>query len=342
MLCTLVLTLKWPLDPIKKSHKFLRLKTFKYLYTFNYDVHHSELCKLESRQIFDKEQKDKLLFSELEVDPSISPFIRTRLEIILSSEDYTELLEGIKEEDIHVDGFKVEYLVLEGDTREKPERFEKVKDVGYCIEAAPDYHTPRITYAVCCYKKVWYFGVLVKHDSTWLKHKKKPCSFSNSIGMNIAKTLVSMASKGNVSCKLLDACCGVGTVMLEACCMGIDIEGCDIKANPCRFTRENLAHYNYSAHVYHSDIKDVVKEYDAAIIDLPYNLYSYSNDTILSNIITSTAKLTSRIVIVSISDVRSLIKASGLEITDYCTVEKRGRSQFARSVWVCERECGTN
>ena len=57
-----------------------------FLYTFNYDYHLDALCKLESRQIFDKEEKDKLLFSPFKIDPSISAFIKTRLEIIASSE----------------------------------------------------------------------------------------------------------------------------------------------------------------------------------------------------------------------------------------------------------------
>lgn len=322
----------------------MTLKRLKhsYIYTFNYDYHHGGLCKLESRQIFDNEEKNKLLFSNIKVDPSISPFIKNRFEIISSSEDYSELLVNIKKENIHIDGFKVEYLILDGDATEKPERLKKLKDIGYSIDGRPDYDTPWITYSLCHYRNVWYFGVLIKHSAGWLKHKKKPCSSSNSIGMNIAKTLVSMASKGNKTNQLLDACCGVGTIMLEACCSGIDIEGCDIRSNPCNYTRANLAHYNYTANVYNSDIKDLDKKYDAAIIDLPYNLYSYSNDTILTNIIESTAKLTTRIVIVSISDIETLIKRSGLKISDFCTVKKRGRSQFARNIWICEKESSSD
>lgn len=292
---------------------------------------------MESRQLFNKEEKNKLLFSTIKVDPSISPFIKNRFEVITSSAVYAELLVNVKNENIRLDGFKVEFLVLHGDATERPQRFEKLKDIGYCIDGRPDFDKPCITYAICQYNNVWYFGVLIKHDAGWLKHKKKPCSYSNSIGMNIAKTLVSMASKGDKSVLLLDACCGVGTVMLEACYSGIDIEGCDIKLNPCKFTRQNLAHYNYTANVYHSDIRDLDKKYDAAIIDLPYNLYSYSNDTILTNIIESTAKLTTRIVVVSVEDVESLIKKSGLKIVDFCTVEKRGRSQFTRNIWICEK-----
>lgn len=314
------------------------MPTHNYIYSFKYDYHHGELCKLESRHIFEKEEKHKLLFSNIKVDPTISPFIKSRFDIILSSEDYVELLEAVKKENIQYEGFKAEYLVLDGDETGYTDRLAKLKDIGYRIEGEPDYKKPSIIYSICHYENVWYFGVLIKHNPDWHKHKEKPCSFSNSINMDLAKVLVSVASKGNKKSQLLDACCGVGTVMLEACFAGFSIEGCDINWKTCRHARINLAHYNYTANVNRSDIKDHDKQYDAAIIDLPYNLYSYSNDTITSNIIESTAKLATRVVIVSISDIEALIKKSGLKISDFCSVEKRGVSKFTRNIWICERE----
>lgn len=309
-----------------------------YIYSFKYDYHNYDLCKLESRQILAEEVKNNLLFSNIKVDPSISPFIKNRFDIISSSECYSKLLKNIKKENIHSEGFKAEYMVLDGDSTGYTERLEKLKDIGYNIEGYPDYYTPSITYSICNYKNIWYFGILIKHNTAWYKHKIKPCSFSNSINMDIAKTLVSIASYGNKTNQLLDACCGVGTVLLEACISGFNIEGCDINLNTCNYARKNLAHYNYTTNVYHSDIKDINKKYDAAIIDLPYNLYTYSTDTIALNIIESAAKLTTRIIIVSISDIETLIKKSGLKISDFCSVGKKGKSKFSRNIWVCEKE----
>jgi len=292
---------------------------------------------LESRQIFDEEEKNNLLFSNIKIDPSISPFIKNRFEIISSSEDYSNLLKIIRKKNIRIEGFKAEYLVLDGDSTEYSERLDKLKDIGYSIEGDPNYYTPTVIYSICFYENIWYFGLLIKHNTDWYKHKQKPCSFSNSINMDIAKTLVSIASKGNKGNQLLDACCGVGTIMLEACIAGFNIEGCDINRSTCYYARKNIAHYNYTANVYGSDIKDLDKNYDAAIIDLPYNLYAYSNDTITLNIIGSVAKLTTRIVIVSISDIENLINKLGLKISDFCSVGKRGNTKFTRIIWVCEK-----
>ena len=314
------------------------MTNYSYLYSFKYDYHHSDLCKLESRQLFDAVEENKLLFSNIKVDPSMSPFIKKRIDIISSSENYSELLKNIKKENIRIDGFKIEYLILDGDTTEYAERLHKLRDVGFCIDAPPDYYSPSITYAICYYKNVWYFGVLIKQNTDWHKHKNKPFSFSNSISINIAKTLVNIASKGDKANQILDACCGVGTVILEGCISGFSIEGCDNNLKVYQHTVDNLSYYNYTTNVYHRDIKDHDKKYDSAIIDLPYNHYSKTNDNLLSIIIESTAKLSPRIVIVSIEDIEPIIKKAGLKISDFCTVEKRGKIKFARNIWLCEKE----
>jgi len=309
----------------------------KYIYSFSYDHTEGELCKLESRCIFNKEEKNKLLFSHIKAEPSSSAFIKNRLDIISFSEDYSTLINEIKKENICIEGFKVEYLVFDGDTIEYAERLDKLKDIGYSIEGNPDYYSPTITYALCYYEGIWCFGILNKNNFAWYKHKQKPCSYSSSISINIAKALVNIAAKANKEKKLLDACCGVGTIMLEACFAGNNIEGCDINWKICKDARENLSHFNYTANIYRSDIKDINLRYDAAIIDLPYNLLSCASDTDVLHIIESTAEITDRLVIVSTSDITNLISNTGFSISDYCSVRKRGKTNFARKIWVCEK-----
>lgn len=309
----------------------------KHIYTFSYDNTESDLCKLESSYIFNKEEKNKLLFSDIKIAPSSSAFIKNRLDITSFSEDYATLIHKIKKESICIEGFKVEYLVFDGDTTEYAERLEKLRDIGYSIDGIPDYYSPIITYALCYYEGIWYFGVLIKDHFDWHKHKQKPCSYSNSISVHIAKSLVNIATKANKEKKLLDACCGVGTIMLEACFSGNNIEGCDINEKISKDAQENLSHFNYKATIYHSDIKDISKRYDAAIIDLPYNLLSCATDSDILHIIKSTGEITDRLVIVSIADISNLISQAGFSISDYCSVSKSGKRTFARKIWVCEK-----
>ena len=313
------------------------MQTFKHIYSFNYDEIENDLCKLESRYVFNKEEKNKLLFSDIKIEPSTSAFLKKRFDIILSSNDYSTLIEDIKKEKIHFEGFKVEYLVLHGDTTEYKVRLKKLKDIGLSIEGDPDYYNPTITYGLSYYEDVWYFGVLTKDIYDWHKHNQKPRSYSNSINISLAKTLVNIAAKGNKETKLIDACCGVGTIMLEACFSGFNIEGCDINWKICKDVKENLSHFNYTAKIHHSDIKDISERYDAAIIDLPYNLFSKATDDDVLHILKSTAEISDRLIIVSTSDITDIIKNIGFTISDYCKVRKYGKTKFSRKVWVCEK-----
>ncbi len=309
----------------------------RYIYSFSYCTTESELCKVESRYIFNEEEKGKLLVSDVKVGPPSSAFIKSRLEVISFSRNYKALIEEIKNEKIRMDEFKVEYLVFDGDLTEYAIRLEKLKDIGYSIDGMPDYYNPKTTYGLCCHEGIWCFGVLIKNHFDWFKHKEKPHSYSNSINPYIAKALVNIAAKANRERTILDACCGVGTIMLEACFSGFNIEGSDINWKVCRNARENLAHFNYDVPVYRSDIKDINKRFDAAIIDLPYNLLSCASDDDILHIIQSSAEITNRLVIVSISDISSVIKGTGFIVTDHCSVSKKGKTKFARRIWVCDK-----
>lgn len=309
----------------------------KHLYLFDYHHTESDLCKLESKYTFGEEEEGKLLLSEISVEPSCSAFIKKRLDIISTSQDYGGLLALIEAASISAEGFKVEYLVFEGDTTSYVDRLNRLRDIGFRIDGIPDYHHPKSIYALCRYDGDWVFGKLIKDSFAWHKHKQKPRSYSNSISSSIAKALVNIASKGNKDAKLLDACCGVGTIMLEACYAGYQIEGCDINWKICEDARSNLAHFGYGAIVYRSDIGDLELAYDSAIIDLPYNLLSDASDADIIHIIDSTARLTDRFVIVSTSDIETIINDAGFGVVDHCSVRKKGKRNFARRVWVCER-----
>ena len=322
---------------VRISRRETVMRKNKYIYAFSYDNAESELCKLESRYLFNKEEKNKQLISDVKVEPSRSAFVKKRVEVLLCSEDYAALINNIKNERICIDGFKVEYLVFDGDPTAYADRLIKLKDVGYCIEGTPDYYHPTTTYAICYCEGAWYFGVLIKDRFDWHKHKQKPYSYSNSIGVNTAKALVNIAANTNNEISLLDACCGVGTIMLEACFSGNNIEGCDINWKACKHARGNLAHFNYTAKVYRSDIKDINTRYDAAIVDLPYNLFSSATSDDILHIIGSTAAVSDRLVIVSISDISTIISQAGLRMLESCSVGKSGKTNFARKVWVCDK-----
>lgn len=312
-------------------------ETAKYLYTFNYDRVETDLCKLESRAVFGVEEQNKRLISDIKIEPTISAFIKKRIEIMGYSREFATLLNEIKSKNIKLNDFKVEYVVLPNDDTALEKRKKMLRDLGYCFYGYPNFTSPTSTFGICFHAGYWYFGLVIQTNSDWHKHKKKPRLYSSSISINIAKSLVNIATKADKTKTIIDACCGVGSIMLEACISGYTIEGCDISWKICNDARENLSHFNYTATVYDSDIAEIHKNYDAAIIDLPYSLSSHTTEEEILHIIQSTARISKRLVIVSTSDISNLLFISGLGVLDKCIVSKRGKVSFSRKIWVCER-----
>ncbi|OHX64425.1 TRM11 family SAM-dependent methyltransferase [Flammeovirga pacifica] len=313
------------------------MQSEQFLYIIKYNSNETALCRLETQLLFQQELEGNHFFSDVKFAPDHSAFLKKRIDILFATADYQELLSKIKAKNICAEGFKLEYIKLQGDEIGYKPRLNKLRDIGYIITGEPDYYHPTITYALCHYNGVYYFGESIRDEVQWQNHNQKPCSFSNSLSINTAKTLVNIASKGNKTSRIIDTCCGVGTVMLEGCYGGYAIEGCDINKKAHGHTVKNLAHYGYEAIVHHSDIKDLNKQYDAAIIDLPYNLYSASTDEIMEGIIESASKVAPRLVIVSIVDLREVFKKYDLNLVDFCTTEKIGKVKFTRNIWVCEK-----
>ena len=253
-----------------------------------------------------------------------------------SSDNYQEFLKKIEGQNFAYEGFKVEYFITHNDSTPYTNRLEQVRDIGYRITGFPQYKSPKITFGLCFIEGHWYFGKMHFDELEWLKHKSKPFSYSNSINGHIAKALINVATRGEKSMVLLDACCGVGTIMLEACFAQQTIEGCDINWKVCKDAKENLLHFQYFATVHNQDIASLKGPYDAVIIDLPYNLYSTASDEDVLHIILSSAQLANRLVIVSNSDISDTLNGAQLSIVDHCTVGKYGKKNFERQIWICE------
>uniref|UniRef100_UPI0038B618DE TRM11 family SAM-dependent methyltransferase n=1 Tax=Siminovitchia acidinfaciens TaxID=2321395 RepID=UPI0038B618DE len=118
----------------------------------------------------------------------------------------------------------------------------------------------------------WIFDEYVKSESVWHRHQQKPHSYSTALNTRVARAVANIAVPEPSGIKAIDPCCGIGTVLVEALSMGIDIVGSDKNPLILDGVRENIAYFGLSGKVTFTDIRDVTSHYDVAIIDLPYNL----------------------------------------------------------------------
>lgn len=305
---------------------------YKYLYIYNYSPNEQDLCEMEFRQIFHEDMKSKYYFTNQYFDYTRSVFIKGRLDIMKASICFDDIVEEIKNEKMCYYDFKVIYLKNEITHVDYQESLQKCRDIAHPIDGSVDMQNPKVIFAITKIEETWYFGIY--HDEAlWSLRYEKPHSYSHSLNIRDARTLVNIAVGNHLDYKVIDPCCGIGTVVLEALSMGIDIEGYDINREVSYQARLNLEHFGYNPQIVsRQDMQTIKKKYDVTIMDIPYGVYSpFSYEQQLA-LLRGTLSLAPRLVLVSHIDMNKELEDIGYVIQDQATIKK---GNFLRYITLC-------
>ncbi|MCD7894762.1 MAG: hypothetical protein LUG60_13830 [Erysipelotrichaceae bacterium] len=246
----------------------------KYLYVFNYEIEEKELCAMEFKRLFNEHMTTKYYITNTYIDYTRSPYIRGRLDIMFTHTSFNEIVQDIIEEDLYYLDFKVIYLKNDITHVHYQESINKCKEAALPISGSVNMHNPKTIFAITKINELWYFGIY--HDqSLWNKHMDKPHSYSHSLNLRDARAIVNIAVGNNLNKKIVDPCCGVGTVVLEALGMGLNIKGFDINRYVSYQARLNLEYYGYDPMlIQKKDMREITEIFDVTILDIPYGIYS--------------------------------------------------------------------
>ena len=306
-----------------------------FIYNYAYPGEEKELCALEMRSFFGEDTESSILESTLKIDPSRSPFMRGRMDVILEGEKLEDLIEQVKKIELNASTFKVMYVKVSGPEKVDFEERRRIeRKVGLQIPGEPELVNPDVLFGIMNVNERWVFGEYHSSEAVWLNHQQKPHSYSTSLSTRIARAVANIAVPDPAGVKAIDPCCGIGTVVVEALSMGIDIVASDINPLILPGTRENIAHFGYATEVTFKDIRRVNGSYDVAIIDMPYNLCSVITPEEQLEMLQSTYGFADKVVIVTIEPIDPIIGNAGFEIADRCVVRK---GTFEREIIVCKK-----
>lgn len=116
--------------------------------------------------------------------------------------------------------------------------------------------------------------------------------------------------------------------------MGIDIVGRDINPLVVLGSRENIAHFGLAGEVDLGPIAEVTENYDVAIIDMPYNLYTHATPEDQLSILRHAHPFTEKLLVVTIETIDHMVQEAGFQIVDRCIAKK---GLFEREILMCER-----
>lgn len=316
-------------------NKNRKITSFIYTYAFSEEEH--SLCQMEMRSLFGIESESKLIKSTNKIDPSRSPFIKERIDIMFEGDGLPDILAQVEQIQLFEETFKVLFVKINDlDQSEKIEydnRRAIEREIGMHIYGEADIHHPDHTFGIVTMGGRWYFGKYEKSESVWFHHLKKPREYSTALSTRVARAVVNIAVPNPDGIRAIDPCCGIGTVLVEALSMGIDIVGRDINPLVTDGSRENIDHFGLEGDVTLGPIADVSNNYDVAIIDLPYNLYTHVTREEQFSILQHARRFAQKVVVITIETIDEMIEAAGFEITDRCVAKK---GLFLRQIIVCE------
>lgn len=311
------------------------------LYLYAYASHETEagLCGMELRALFGgavEYKTESLLLSSRKIDPDRSPFLSLRIDIDACGES-AEAIAELADSRHWVKGgetFKVTYI-KSGDPYSYAEQRELERLVGSRIQGKADMKNPDLTLGLTALHGAWLLGSIRAPKRAWHAHIHKPQNYSTGLSAAVARALVNIAAPETEGIRLLDPCCGMGNVLIEALSMGIDARGRDINPLAVRGAKTNLKHYGYpETLVTLGDMNELEGHYDAAVLDMPYNLCSVLPEEEQRRMLASLRRLAPRAVIVTTEvDVRVRVEEAGYRIVEECQVRK---GSFVRQAWLCE------
>lgn len=302
------------------------------MYLYDFACHEDEvsLCEMELRTLLGSMPRTGFVLTDRDIDPSRSPFIRGKLQIAASAPDLEQLAEDAGLIELEDQTFKLRYVEAEsGADYAERRRIERVVGAGFHGRAEMKY--PQRLYSVAFADGLWHLGRYTESEAVWLKHNDKPRQYSTALGTRTARAAANIAVPVPEGMRAIDPCCGIGTVLVEAASMGIDIDGYDLNPLAAIGARENLAHFGLPGSVGIADMRTLEGRYDALVLDLPYNLCSVLTAGERMEMLCAARRLAGRCVIVATQEIEAEIAAAGFEVADRCTVRK---GKFARHIWL--------
>ncbi|WP_258171091.1 TRM11 family methyltransferase [Paenibacillus sp. R14(2021)] len=308
-----------------------------YLYTVACHEDELELCSMEMRSLFGVEAEEGCVIIDKNIQVSRSPFIRGKLEVLLNETSSAAIAEQAADA-VHLDGRTFKLTFIQGGLDYDSQRAVE-KEIGWRIQGKADMRRPERLFGIAFVRGSYWFGAYEKSEPVWLRHNDKPQPYSTALGTRVARAVVNIAAPEIYEgLRVIDPCCGIGTVLIEAMSMGILIDGFDLNPLALKGARLNLAHFGMPDVVRKADMTSLELgaegPYDAAVLDLPYNLCSVLPEEERLAMLRSVRGLARRIVIVTTEPIDEAITQSGMRIEDRCVVRK---GKFERQIIACSR-----
>ena len=257
---------------------------------------------------------------------SNAAYIRYGARHIIQTETLDALTGWLRQVRFSATDFRLRVVVVSGHGAPAKQRLTVA--VANAIHGGPDLDHPKRQFLLMVSRQTFWFGeIVVEAARSYRQHEAKPYHTAGSLPARLARGLVNLVGPSATS--IVNPCCGTGSILLEACALGLKAYGTDRNPLMATMSRQNLAHFNYAARVDSIDAGDWTQTADALIADLPYGKARIVDEAIVARLIRSAASMAPVAVLVADRDISASLQRAGFRGIELYRVQKsRGFSRF--------------
>ena len=253
-------------------------------------------------------------------------YLRYGARCIVETGTLDALIEWIREARFQATGFRLELIDLCAEGLASKRRVTVA--VADAIDGRPNLDHPQQKLLLMSSDQSCWFGeIVVEAARAYLRQEAKPYHTSGALHPRLARALVNLVPR--TASSILDPCCGTGSILLEACAVGLDAYGADKNPRMVGMSRKNLAHFDYAAPVELIDARDWTQTADALIADLPYGRDRALNEAVILELLRTAATLAPVAILIAGKDISSWLRKVGFrDIELFRVMKTRGFTRY--------------
>ena len=301
-----------------------------YLYLTARSGHERRLIEAECVAIAGSIPDERgIALAEVEADVSKAAYVKACIKVIICSSDLSDMYHQLERINLSSEQFRVSVLRI---PRSLPVDSRQVMhQVGARIAGKPDLSSPRTVFLVVATEDgIWLGEVLSEPTSSWNEHSQKAHSYSSSLPTRFSRAMVNLvAVPGD---RIIDPCCGSGTILIEAASIDVKAVGCDINTKMATASVENLRHFGLSSLVMIADARNIKGDFDAVVTDLPYGRNCPSDDQLCREILQNLRQLAPKAAIVACTDMSASLLQIGYGVEQVIAVPKASLTRYVHII----------
>jgi len=298
----------------------------RYLYVVAGDDRERELAFAEALALTGGRQcAARVIESGRRINPGRTGYVACGIELLAAGKDVAELCRKTAAMRLISDKFAVEVLRVPRGL--KVRRHETASALGSVIRGRPNLDHPRERFlAIATPEGMWFGRRLDATAPDWRRLVRKPHGFSSALPSQAARAICNLVIRGGE--RVVDPCCGSGTLLIHAAALGARVAGFDINKKMVGTTNLNLKHFGLAPAARLGDAAEISGDYEVALANLPYGHMSPVTDKKARQMVTNIVKLAPRGVIISIRDVSEAVRAGGARVEQLVRLPKQALTRL--------------